>query len=117
MSFWPDPFFRLDGLGLGAARSKRLGFAVLWGSARVPGVVPTEDLAAEPAVVVRFAAGQLGVEASRLPPVPPLDPTSAKATPRSVSSRVRSGRRAAEARQRRAGAGRAGARRRRTTRR
>ncbi|GAA4621992.1 Tn3-like element Tn3 family transposase [Actinoallomurus vinaceus] len=64
-----EQFFRLDVPGLEAARSKRspanrLGFTVLWGSVRMLGVFPTEDLAVVPAVVVRFAAEQLGVEAS-----------------------------------------------------
>ncbi|MFC5887242.1 DUF4158 domain-containing protein [Kitasatospora sp. CM 4170] len=50
-----------------AARSKRspanrLGFAVLWGSVRMLGAFPTDDLAVVPAVVVRFAAEQLDVE-------------------------------------------------------
>ncbi|MFD9514877.1 Tn3 family transposase [Streptomyces mirabilis] len=64
-----EQFFRLDVPGLEAARSKRspanrLGFTVLWGSVRMLGVFPTEDLAVVPAVVVRFAAVQLGVDAS-----------------------------------------------------
>ncbi|WP_042390596.1 DUF4158 domain-containing protein [Streptacidiphilus melanogenes] len=61
---------RLDAAGLEAARANRIGFAVLWGSVRMLRVFPTEDLAVVPAVVVRFAAEQRGVEAAEWAALP-----------------------------------------------
>ncbi len=52
---------------LGLARAKRrpatrLGWAVRWGTVRMPGTFLTEDPTAVPASVVRFVAEQLGTD-------------------------------------------------------
>ncbi|MFF9346288.1 DUF4158 domain-containing protein [Streptomyces sp. NPDC014734] len=62
-----EQFFRRDEKALGPAWAKRRpatrpGWAAQWGTVRVLGTFPTEDPTAVPASVVRFVAGQFGID-------------------------------------------------------